>query len=373
MSPADRDELARIRQALEAADNELVRALDARSTAIRSFIDLRERDPGGYHQLPPHAEVLQRIMGLRRSFPAVGIEPVMREVFSVCDELIAPVRVAVIAPEGGLAHQAARSHFGARASFDPLVSVAEVFSAVERGAASYGMVPLETSSDGTIQATLVALTFGRAKILAERRLRSAYNLYSRTGNAADVERIVAPAAALAACQGSLRAHFGRAAQLEMKNGAMATEMAREDHGSAVLGPEVIAEGENGGLRPVLMHLEDDASLETRFVVIGRDASPRTGRDRTWLALALMEGPGSLHGALAPFADRGVNLPRLESRQIPGSPYQELFFLELDGHITDRNIVGALEDLKSKARHLEILGSYPRPSDGGQGDGEKGEP
>jgi|GEM_PF-134127 len=362
MPPADRDELARIRQALEAADADLVRALDARATAIRSFIELRERDPGGYHQLPPPADVLQRLMDLRQSFPAVGIEPVMREVLSVCDELIAPVRVAVIAPEGGLAHQAARSHFGARASFDPLVSVAEVFAAVERGAASYGMVPLETSSDGTIQATLVALTFGRAKILAERRLRSAYHLYSRTGNAADVERIVAPAAALAACKGSLRTHFPRAALLEMKTGAMATEMAREDHGSAVLGPEVIAEGDSG-LRPVLQHLEDDASLETRFVVIGRDASRRTGQDRTWLALALMEGPGSLHGALAPFADRAVNLTRLESRQIPGSPYQELFFLELDGHVTDRNVVGALDDLKSKARHLEILGSYPRPSDG----------
>ncbi len=363
MPPADRDELARIRQALEAADADLIRALDARATAVRSFVELRERDPGGYHQLPPHADVIHRLTELRTSFPAVGVEPVMREVLSVCDELVAPVRVAVIAPEGGLSHQAARSHFGARASFDPLVTIGEVFSAVERGAASYGMVPLETSSDGTIQATLTALTFGRAKILAERRLKSAYHLYSKTGNAGDVERIVAPAAALAACQGSLRTHFGRAAQLEMKTGAMATEMAREDHGSAVLGPEMIAEGE-GGLRTVLSHLEDDASLETRFVVVGREAPRRTGHDRTWVAVALMEGPGSLHGALAPFADRGVNLTRLESRHIPGSPYHELFFIELDGHVTDRNVVGAIDDLKSKARYVEILGSYPRPSDGG---------
>lgn len=357
----DREELARIKEALEAADLELAKALDARATAIRRFIELREREPQGYHQLLTGAEVITRLRGATKVFPVAGIEPVAREILSVCDEMIAPVKVAMLAPEGGLAHQAARSHFGARASFTPFLTVNEVFSAVERGAASYGVVPLETSSDGAIQATLTGLSFGRAKILAERTMRTAYHLYSKTGNSGDVERIVAPASVLAACHGALRTHFPRAALLEMKTGAMAMEMAREDHGSAVLGPELLGEGE-AQLRLVQSHLEEDGTVETRFVVVGREASRRTGHDRTWLALALMEGPGSLYGALAPFAEREVNLTRLESRHVVGSAYRELFFLELDGHITDRNVVGAIEDLKPKARHLEILGSYPRPSE-----------
>lgn len=364
MSSGDREELTRIRDALESADADLVRALDARAAAVRRFIELREKDPTGYHQLPAASDVIQRLKAARKVFPEVGIEPVFREVLSVCDEMVAPVRVAVLAPEGGLAHQAARSHFGARASFDAHGSVDEVFSAVERRAVSYGVVPLETSSEGAIQATLAALAFGRARILAERRLRTAYHLYSKTGNAGDVERIVAPKSVLDACQASLRANFPRAAQLEMKTGAMAAEVARDDHGSAVLGPEILGEGELGsGLRVVQPHLEDDASVETRFVVIGKEAPRRTGQDRTWLALALMEGPGSLYAALAPFAERGVNLTRLESRHVPGSPYHELFFVELDGHVTERHVVGAIDDLKSKARHLEILGSYPRPNEG----------
>lgn len=365
MSPPDREELARIRAALEAADAELGKALDARADAIRRFVELRQSDPTGYHQLPPAADVIQRMKAARKIFPEVGIEPVAREILSVCDEMVAKVRVAVLAPEGGLAHQAARGHFGARAAFDAYASIPEVFAAIERGAASFGVVPLETSTEGTTQATLAALSFGRAKILAERRLRTAFHLYSRTGNAADVERIVAPASMLAACAATLKAHFPRAPQLEMKTGVMAAHLAIEDHGSAVLGPELLVEALPDGsqLRVVQTHLEDDATVETRFVVVGKEPTRRTGQDRTWLAVAIKEAPGSLYAALAPFAERSVNLTRLESRHVPGSPYKEVFFVELDGHVSDRNVVGALDDLRATARHVEVLGSYPRPSEG----------
>lgn len=365
MSPPDREELARIREALLAADADLAKALDARAEAVRRFVELRTSDPTGYHQLPAASDVIVRMKTACKSFPEAGVEPVMREILSVESEMVAKVRVAVLAPEGGLAHQAARGHFGARAAFEAYATVPEVFSALERGAASYGVVPLETSSDGTLQATLAALAFGRARILAERTLRTAFHLYSRTGNAADVERIVAPASVLSACQATLKAHFPRAPQLEMKTGLMAAHMAMEDHGSAVLGPELLVEGagEGGGLRVVSSHLEDDATQLTRYVVVGKESARRTGQDRTWLAVVVKEGPGSLHAALAPFAERSVNLTRLESRHIPGSPYREVFFLELDGHVSDRNVVGAVDDLRATARHVEILGSYPRPSEG----------
>ncbi len=363
--PADRDELSRIRAALEAADAELCRALDARAAATRRFVELRRSEPSGYHQLPSAAEVIQRVKAGCTTFPAAGVEAVVREVLSVSDALVAEVRVAVLAPEGGLAHQAARRHFGARATFESHASIAEVFAAIERGAVSYGVVPLETTTDGTVQATLGALAFGRAKMLGERRLRTAYHLYSRTGNAGDVERIVAPASVLAACQATLRTHFPRASQLEMKTGAMAARLAMEDHGSAVLGPELVLEAASDGtaLRQVQGHLEDDATVQTRFVVVGKEAARRTGQDRTWLAVATKEGPGALYSALAPFAERGVNLTRLESRHLSGSPYPEVFFVELDGHASDRSVVGALDDLRAVARHVEVLGSYPRPSEG----------
>ena len=88
----------------------------------------------------------------------------------------------------------------------------------------------------------------------------------------------------------------------------------------------------------------------------------SGADRSVLALAIGETPGSLYAALAPFAERGINLTRLESRRIPGTAYREIIFVDLDGHVSDRAVVAACEEVRSKVRHLEVLGSFPRPRD-----------
>lgn len=101
--------------------------------------------------------------------------------------------------------------------------------------------------------------------------------------------------------------------------------------------------------------------QTRFLVVGRESSRRTGADRTFVALSLSEDPGSLYAALQPFAERGINLTRLESRQAPGSQFERLFFVELDGHTSDRAVLTAIDEVRAKSRHLRVIGSYPRPS------------
>lgn len=107
--------------------------------------------------------------------------------------------------------------------------------------------------------------------------------------------------------------------------------------------------------------ENDARAQTRFLVVGRESSRRTGSDRTFVALSLSEDPGSLYAALQPFAERGINLTRLESRQAPGSQFDRLFFVELDGHTSDRAVLTAIDEVRAKSRHLRVIGSYPRPS------------
>lgn len=354
-----RDELAHIRADLERADTDLVRALDVRATAVSQLKALRERDPSGYHALPPTAEVLARAQGLRKALPERALDAIVREVLNASAAMLAPQRVAILGPEGGLTHLAARRHFGALAQFEAVGSIAEVFASVQRRVHAVGVVPLESSAEGTLAATLAGLVTTEARITAELRARAAYHLYSRTGNLGDVDKIVAPPSILAACAQTLRAKFGRMMQLEMKTGALAAKVASEDHGAAALGPELLGDSD---LRVVASNLEDDPSMETRFAVIGEKPAQRSGHDRTVLALAIGETPGSLYAALAPFAERGINLTRLESRHIPGTPYREIIFVDLDGHVSDRPVVAACEEVRGKVRHLEVLGSFPRPRD-----------
>lgn len=353
-----KDEFARIRAALESADTGLFEALDARARALESYLALRERDPEGYYALPRDEEFIARAHERLSAFPKDLVEPVLRELLGASARIIAPVAVAYLGPEGAFAHTAARRRFGAAAELRAHASVGEVLEEVERGRARFGVVPFETSSDGALTATLQGLLAADVRICGELTLPASYHLMSGTGNARDVEKVYGAPAALAACERYLRTHFPRATVLDVPSGEVAAQFAKGDHGAAAVGTEVVAE--RYGLRVLRERIEDVTGVETRFAVVGNEHPPRTGRDRTVLALSVHDEPGALYRALAPFADRDINLTRLESRPVRSQAWRYVFFVELDGHVTDRPILAALEDLRSTTRFVKILGSYPRP-------------
>src|SRR4051812_40188092 len=108
-----RDEIARIRAALEQADTSLIEALDSRAATIKTYLELRSREPDGYFAMPRDEEIIKRAEQLAKVFPLSGIDPVMREVLSATAAIVAKVQVAYLGPEGGLTHLAARRRFGA--------------------------------------------------------------------------------------------------------------------------------------------------------------------------------------------------------------------------------------------------------------------
>lgn len=357
-----RERFEHLRAAIEAADRDLVAALEARARAVRDVVALRAARPGVYFPMPTTDEVIERAKAEHRargaSFPEAALEVVVREVLGACASLAGPLRVAVPGPDPSLGTIVAREVFGSRAEVVVVDEVEDAIAAVERGQASFGVVPLETSRDGAFAASLFALARGGARVVGERSVPNAYNLYSRTGNAGDVEKIYGTRAALAACAQTLERTFPTATVVEVRSPLVAVELALADHGSAALATPV---DPMEGLRVARAHVEEDPHLETRFVIVGREAPRRTGADRTFVALVLSEEPGSLYAALEPFAQRGINLTRLESRRAPGAALERMFFLEFDGHASDRAVLSALDEVRGKSRWMKLLGSYPRPS------------
>ncbi len=347
-----------VKEALIAADNALVAALDARARAITELIALREKDPKGYFKLPRDEEVVHTLTEAAKAFPAEWVETVMREVLSASARMIAPVSVAYLGPAGGFAHAAARRHFGSAAELTATNTVEEALEDVVRGRVSYGVVPLETSSDGALTATLTGLLQADVKIIGELTLPASYHLLSSTGNASDIDKIYGAPTAIAACEGHLREHYPKATVLDVPSGDVAAQFAKDDHGAACVGTDVTAQAHD--LKVARERIEDFTGVDTRFAVIANEHPGRTGLDRTVIALSVHDEPGALYKALAPFADRGINLTRLESRPGRGTAWRYVFFVELDGHITDRAVMTAVEELRGKSRMLKVLGSYPRP-------------
>jgi chorismate mutase/prephenate dehydratase len=109
-------------------------------------------------------------------------------------------------------------------------------------------------------------------------------------------------------------------------------------------------------------VEDTPDLDTRYVAVGNDYPPRTGRDRTAVVIALHDATGVLIGCLKPFADRRINLFRLETRPARGWEFRYLILFEIDGHITDRPVLSAIEELRAAGHYVKVLGSYPRTAE-----------
>lgn len=353
------DPLRKITDALEDADRQIVSALNARAKAIHDYNALRERAGDEPLRLPKKANVIETARALADEFPTESIEPVFREVLSACTELIAHDVVAYFGAPGDLAHAAARDYFGHAPSFRPTESVRQVLESVHHGHATFGVVPLETSTDGAITATLNGLLGSDAKLCAERVVPLRYQLLSQSGDPSEVLKIYGSAQAIAACERQLRSRYPDAILVDVQSGEAAAHFALGDDQSAALGSPLLKELH--GLTTIDDRLEDDSGVLTRFGIIGNRLPSRTGRDRTVLAMAPGDEPGALHRALRPLADREINLTRIESRPSTGSEWRHVFFLEMDGHITDRGVLTAVEELRRLARYAKVLGSYPRPS------------
>ncbi len=191
------DRLRRISESLEEADRQLVSALNARAKAIHEYNALREEAGDEPLRIAKKATVIESAKALAEEFPKDSIEPVFREVLSACTQLIAPDVVAYFGAPGDLAHAAARAHFGHAPSFRPNESVTAVLESVVHGHATFGVVPLETSSDGAITATLNGLVANDAKLCAERVVPLHYQLLSQSGEASEVLKIYGSHAAMA--------------------------------------------------------------------------------------------------------------------------------------------------------------------------------
>ena len=353
------DRLRRIIDALEEADRQIVAALNARAKAIHDYNALREESGDEPLRIPKKAQVVESARALAREFPETGIEPVFREILSACTALIAPDVVAYFGSPGDVAHAAARDYFGHAPSFRPAESVGAVLEAVLHGHATYGVVPLETSSDGAITATLTGLVSTDAKLCAEMSAPIRFQLLSQSGDPTQVLKVYGAAPTIAACERQLRSRYPDAILVDVQSGQAAAHFALGDDQSAALGSPLLKELH--GLKLIDDRLEDDSGIVTRFGIIGNRLPSRTGQDRTVIAMAPGDEPGALHRALQPLADREINLTRVESRPSTGTQWRHVFFLEMDGHITDRAVLTAVEELRRIVRYAKVLGSYPRPS------------
>lgn len=271
-------------------------------------------------------------------------------------------RYAFLGPAGTHTNAALLKFTDSQADIEAVAcpTIGEVFTAVERGKAEFGIVPIENSVEGSVNATLDALAFeSDLEIQGEVVLDIHHALCVAPGTAlTDIVKVVSHPQANAQSRRWLTEHLlGK--PIEAANStAEAVRMAVETPGTAAIGSAFAAQVY--GAEIIAQEIEDFAGNQTRFVVIGQGLRPRTGDDKTSLALFMKaDKPGTLHMILSEFAFGQINLTKIQSRPTRKALGDYMFYIDLAGHADDDNVRLALDCLRLKLRQVKVLGTYPR--------------
>jgi chorismate mutase / prephenate dehydratase len=286
------------------------------------------------------------------------IARLFREIMSACLAQEEPLKIGFLGPEGTFSQQAVLKHFGHSVRALPLPAISEVFEEVQAGHADFGVVPIENSTEGTVNNTLDMFLNSPLKICGEVELRIHQHLMGRMKGLEKIERICSHPQSLAQCRQWLDEHLPAIERMPVSSNAEAARRARDEEGTAAIAGQSAAEVY--GLNVIVPEIEDRPDNTTRFLVIGRKLFNASGKDKTTLLVSTgdTQSPGSLHRLLEPFARKNISLTRIESRPSRRRKWDYVFFIDVEGHADESPLKDALDDLREQSSLFKVLGSYP---------------
>jgi chorismate mutase/prephenate dehydratase len=285
-----------------------------------------------------------------------AVRNIYREVISACRALEKPLRVAYFGPPATYTHMAAMRKFGGSTRFLPRRVIAEVIHAVETGEADYGVVPVENSTAGAVESTLDVFASTDVKVCSEIYVAIHHNLLSKATALEGIRRVYTHPQATAQCRQWLAVHLPDAEVVEATSTAQGARQAAEDPEAATIAGRAAAD--EYGLNLLFENIEDNPRNRTRFLVVGMNRPERTGHDKTSLMLSVRHEAGALYKALSAFQKHGINLTMIESRPTRQTPWEYLFFIDVQGYATDPPLATALAELEAGSLFVRNLGSYP---------------
>lgn len=354
---AAEQEIRQLRRQIDEIDRELVKLLNKR-TRLAMEIGRRKQDRGDEPYAPARErEVLQRVTRLNRGpLTKRALLAIYREIMSAALAVEKRVVIAYLGPQATFTHMAARARFGENVVYRPFESIAEVFSAVEKGRADYGTVPIENSIEGAVSHTLDEFVHTDLKVCAEIYLPISHHLLTRYPGE-EIVKIYSNPQVFGQCRQWLFEHMPGVELVPVSSTARAAELAARERGAAAIASRLA--GELYGLKVVEENIQDEVGNTTRFLVIGKSYSGPSGHDKTSILFGVKDKVGALYEALGPFKRHQINMTKIESRPSRSKAWEYYFFVDIEGHAQDRSVQEALAEMASHCTVLKVLGSYPK--------------
>ena len=354
-------ELLALRMQIDVLDRDMLALLNRRASLALQVGELKKHQGSPVFRPEREAQVIDTLKSVNPGpLQSASVAPIWREVMSACRALETPTRVAYLGPAGTFSEEAALSYFGSSIVRVLCASVDEVFQMTTAGAADFGVVPVENSSEGVVTRTLDIFLTTPLFLIGETSLLVKHNLLRRVDKLSDIEAVCAHPQALAQCHTWLSNHLPQAERRPVASNAEGARLASVDNRmAAIAGARAASEY---GLHVLAPAIQDDAHNRTRFAIVThpeRQPAPKaSGHDCTSLVVSVTNRAGAVHDLLVPLKQHGVSMSRFESRPARSGQWEYYFYIDLQGHPDEPHVDAALRELRSVCAYFKVLGSYP---------------
>lgn len=367
----DLKSLSQLRDDIDSIDEQLHTLLNHRAACAQHVAEVKQTETSDgeailFYRPERETAVLRKVM--QRNTGPLSNEEVarlFREIMSACLALELPMEIAFLGPEGTFTQAAALKHFGHSVNTVSFSTIDEVFREVDAGSCHYGVVPVENSTEGVISHTLDMFIESPLKICGEVSLRIHHYLMSKMDDLSSINKVYSHRQSFAQCREWLDRQLPNAERVAVNSNSEAAKLAAAEKATAAIGSNAAAEIYQ--LSIIAENIEDEPDNTTRFIILGKQdvetsctkMKESTCFDKTSILFTTANKPGALQRLLKPIADNGLSMTRIESRPSRSGLWQYLFFVDIDGHISQSAVKKALQEIDKEANMLKILGSYPK--------------
>ena len=360
-SRANEPDLLAFRAQIDGLDRELLALLNRRAALALQVGEVKKKEGSVAFRPEREAQVIDGLKGINTGpLASASVAPIWREIMSACRALETPTRVAFLGPSGTFSEDAAIGFFGSSIVKVPCANFDEVFHATSAGAADFGVVPVENSSEGVVTRSLDLFLTTPLFIIGETSLYVRHNLLRRENSLDGIDAVCAHPQALAQCHAWLSHHLPNVERRPVSSNAEGARLAGVD--SRLAGIAGARAASEFGLHIVAPAIQDDAHNRTRFAVLAhphQHPQPKaSGHDCTSLVVSVTNRPGAVHDMLVPLKKHGVSMTRFESRPARSGQWEYYFYIDLQGHPDQPEVTAALSELRSTCAFFKMLGTYP---------------
>ncbi len=352
-----------IRQKIDAIDHQILKLIQKRGSLAQKIGKLKSlmNSDSSFYKPNREAEILRNISKLNEGpIPENKINHIFKEIISSCLSLEEKLTIAYLGPEGTHSEGAVIQHFGSSPIRSPRSTIEDVFHQVRTGSVKFGVVPVENSSEGVVNATLNSLADQEIRICGETHLPIHHQLASaRKFKLVDTKIVASHPQALGQCSKWLDANLPNAKREATSSTAEAAKLSKTN-------PKTLCIVSSLAINKYKLHhyqknIEDFSGNNTRFLVIGNIEIEQTKKDKTSFLIQTDNQPGALIRILEPFNKRKINLERIETRPSREALNAHNFFIDSSGHYKDSKLKQVIGNLKELGASVRILGSYPSDS------------